>query len=337
MKEIFLINSTSPVPKYQQIIDQFLVQREKGHIEKGEQLPSIAGFARTHQVSLTTVARAYEKMKELGLVESRHGKGFYAVSRAANNAYNIFVLFDTFNPYKDILYNSFKKNLPPNATLELNFYHYNPEIFEQAILKSLGRYSHYVILPHLNQDLSAILAHIPTEKLILLDRLPKEIKGSFTAVYHDFGQSILESLKDALPLLDKYSGLDIILDLEHEIYIPEDLIRGLHSFTRKNKIKSQVIKGYQHEKIQAGKAYLIFSDNDMVNFIKLCKARKWKVGTDIGLIGYDDTPMKEILLSGITVISTDFVLMGATAAKLITENRKEIIKNPSGLIVRKSL
>ncbi len=32
---------------------------------------------------------------------------------------------------------------------------------------------------------------------------------------------------------------------------------------------------------------------------------KWKMGKDIGLISYDETPVKEIMLGGVTVIFTD--------------------------------
>jgi len=61
------------------------------------------------------------------------------------------------------------------------------------------------------------------------------------------------------------------------------------------------------------------------------------VGKDIGIISYNETPLKEILLDGITTISTDHDQMGRTAAGLINENKHAIIKNPFTLIRRKSL
>lgn len=51
----------------------------------------------------------------------------------------------------------------------------------------------------------------------------------------------------------------------------------------------------------------------------------------------DETPLKEILMEGISVLSTDHAKMGETAAKLILENKQEKIKNPFQLILRKSL
>jgi len=71
--------------------------------------------------------------------------------------------------------------------------------------------------------------------------------------------------------------------------------------------------------------------------LKQIEKNQWKLGSDIGLIAYDDTPTREILAGGITVISTDFKQMGLTAAQLIKDNSKEIIANPCKLIVRNSL
>jgi DNA-binding LacI/PurR family transcriptional regulator len=56
------------------------------------------------------------------------------------------------------------------------------------------------------------------------------------------------------------------------------------------------------------------------------------IGKDVGIISYNETPLKEILLDGITVISTDHAKMGELAAQLILENRTERIKNDFHLL-----
>ncbi|MEP7253299.1 MAG: substrate-binding domain-containing protein, partial [Ginsengibacter sp.] len=75
----------------------------------------------------------------------------------------------------------------------------------------------------------------------------------------------------------------------------------------------------------------------LVNLIKSCNSAKLKIGKDVGIISYNETPLKEILLDGITVLSTDHAKMGASAARLILENKQEKIRNPFTLILRKSL
>ena len=35
-----------------------------------------------------------------------------------------------------------------------------------------------------------------------------------------------------------------------------------------------------------------------------------EVGKDVGVISYNETPLKKIILNGITTVSTDFMMMG---------------------------
>lgn len=57
----------------------------------------------------------------------------------------------------------------------------------------------------------------------------------------------------------------------------------------------------------------------------------------MGIISYNETPLKKIILEGITTISTDFQLMGKQTAQLILENAKEHIEVPFYLTLRASL
>jgi DNA-binding LacI/PurR family transcriptional regulator len=89
--------------------------------------------------------------------------------------------------------------------------------------------------------------------------------------------------------------------------------------------------------VNKNEVYIVIEEPDLVALIKSCQAKGLKIGKDVGIISYNDTPIKEILSDGITVISTDHHKMGETAARIILENRKEKIKNPFVLIKRKSL
>ena len=89
--------------------------------------------------------------------------------------------------------------------------------------------------------------------------------------------------------------------------------------------------------LKTGEAYIVIEETNLVNLIKSCRSGELKVGKDVDIISYNETPLKEILLDGISIISTDHAKMRETAARLILENRKEKIKNPFTLILRKSL
>jgi DNA-binding LacI/PurR family transcriptional regulator len=54
-------------------------------------------------------------------------------------------------------------------------------------------------------------------------------------------------------------------------------------------------------------------------------------------LSYDDTPIKEILAEGISVISNDFSIMGKRAAQMIISREKGRFVNACYFIQRKSL
>ena len=331
------VNGKSSLPKYRQIVHSIVDGIEKGTLKKGHQLPSINEMAAVNSIAKETITKAYADLREKGIITSMHGKGFYVAKTKAKVTLNVFVLFDTFNAYKEVLYTALKSNLPGDTHFSIYFHHYNISQFEELIKNNLGDFNFYVIMPHFDTDVSEVLGIIPYNKLLLLDKDVPKLKGDYAAVYQDFGNDIFNCLQDGLSLISKYKKLNLVVGKEHFQYVPADIIKGFKKFLEKEKIIGAVMDNLDVKNLRIGEAYLVFTDNDMVRFIKHCEIMKWKPGRDIGLISYDDTPLKEILLRGVTVITTDFELMGKTAGKLITGKRLEKIANPSKLIKRKTL
>jgi DNA-binding LacI/PurR family transcriptional regulator len=67
------------------------------------------------------------------------------------------------------------------------------------------------------------------------------------------------------------------------------------------------------------------------------KEKDLTLGQDVGLISYNETPIKRLLFEGISTISTDFVKMGEMAADLVKSNARKKIENPFSFIHRSSL
>jgi DNA-binding LacI/PurR family transcriptional regulator len=78
-------------------------------------------------------------------------------------------------------------------------------------------------------------------------------------------------------------------------------------------------------------------ENDLVTLIEKIIAGKLQVGMDVGVISYNETPVKKIILDGITTISTDFEMMGRRVAEVILEKKTEKIEVPFSLTLRSSL
>lgn len=331
-------NSASSKPKFQQLIEYIIESIENGKLVRGQRLPSINEVAETSGIARMTVAKAYDELRSLGLVTSHHGKGFYVSSTDTRNQLNIFVLFDALTPYKEILYDSLLAHLGDGVHVNIFFHHHNFKVFENLLINNAGLYNYYIVMPHFIEDVTKIIQGIPKEKLLILDIDTPKLGDDYAILYQDFEQNMYQGLTQALSLIKKYQTLSLVLSSKNFQFTPVGIINGFEKFCLENNISYEIISNLEEEEhLQKDHAYLVFRENDLVRFINWSNKKNWKLGEDIGLISYDDTPIKEILAEGISVISNDFALMGKRAAEMILSREKGRFVNLSRFIERKSL
>jgi DNA-binding LacI/PurR family transcriptional regulator len=82
--------------------------------------------------------------------------------------------------------------------------------------------------------------------------------------------------------------------------------------------------------------YILNDDNDLVSLIHTAKKNKWVLGKDVGVVSYNETPLKSVIAEGITTITSDFSKMGRDMAKMISKNKREKVENPFLTIERNS-
>ena len=78
--EIVVSNKASR-PLYEQIVSQIKTQIMSGELKAGEALPSIRSLAKSLQISILTVQKAYDILQEDGFIETTAGKGCYVSVR----------------------------------------------------------------------------------------------------------------------------------------------------------------------------------------------------------------------------------------------------------------
>ncbi len=66
----------------------------------------------------------------------------------------------------------------------------------------------------------------------------------------------------------------------------------------------------ENESIKECQVFINLMENDLMILIEKILTTKMKVGKYVGVISYNETPLKKIILNGITTISTDFQMMG---------------------------
>ena len=339
MNQIFEIDCERKTPKYLQIINSVNKSIKQGKLKKGDKILSINELSATFYLSRDTVQKAYDLLETQGVILPVRGKGFYINRTDVTDSYQVLLLFNKISNYKKVIYNSFVQTLGKHAVVDLKIHHGITKVFEGLIETHLNDYDYFVIMPHFYDDAECafkIIKKIPVEKLIILDKELDDINDSYPSVYQDFKNDIIDALESGLHLLNKYNKL--ILVYPKFIPYPKEISLGFKKFCIQHGIDYQIIPEITTDTIvESGEAYIVIEETDLVNLIKNCNCNKLSIGHDVGIISYNDTVLKEILLDGITVISTDHAQMGQIAASLIIGNKKEKIKNEFNLIIRKSL
>ena len=72
-----IINTSSMVPIYEQIMDQIKKMIISKELKNGDNLPSVRALAAELKISALTVKKAYDLLEEEGYIATVHGKGSY--------------------------------------------------------------------------------------------------------------------------------------------------------------------------------------------------------------------------------------------------------------------
>lgn len=332
-----IIDARSEYPVYEQIKMSVQDSVVKGNLEEGTALPSINRLSRLLEVAPGTVIRAYEELRALGVITSSRGRGYFVAPVSHKVKQKVFVLFDRMNSYKEILFDSFIDVLGQNADVSVFFHHYDVGRFQHLIRSNKGRFSHYVVMPHLYEDTSRIIATLPARRLILVDGITPGCPEGVSAVYQDFESDMYQGLSSGLAEICRYNRIRLCLSSSRFQFVPPGCIRGFGRFCSDFNLEGDVLACLDDNMIRSGDLFIIFNDAELILALNAVKEKGLKLGRDVGIISYDDTPLKEILEGGIAVLSTDFRKMGQTAAEMVLGLSSGIIRNPFRLIVRPSL
>lgn len=71
------VSPDSAVPIYEQILSQVVFAVAAGDLPAGEAVPSVRELSQQLIVNANTVARAYQELERLGVVEARRGVGMF--------------------------------------------------------------------------------------------------------------------------------------------------------------------------------------------------------------------------------------------------------------------
>lgn len=346
MTKFITIDENSRVPKYQQIVDSIIHNISVGNFVIDQKIPSINMFSEEFYLSRDTVEKAYSILKQRNIISSIRGKGYYITRTKLISKVNILFLINKLSTYKTRIYDSFINTIGANSHVDIHVYHCDESVFLNLLNKYKSSYDYYIIMSHFKTDslrhisftdeVFNAIQKIPKDKLVILDNTKLGADGDIIEVYQDFENDIYEALKKGINKIAKYKHIVLVYPSKSVYPYPRRILHGFRKFCVENKLEFEILdEVYDDIVLKRGDLFITIEESDLVKLIKQIREDEYILGKEIGVISYNDTPLKELL--GITVMSTDFKIMGETAAKMILNKEKGKVKIPFNFIDRKSI
>ncbi|GMN05832.1 GntR family transcriptional regulator [Croceitalea sp. MTPC5] len=311
IKNLERVNALS---KHEQLVLGIMDAINSGHLKVGSQLPSInvmvdeVGFARK------TIVKAYEELKDKGLVESKKTKGYFVISNKTDVYLKIALIMYSFQRFQQEFYNALRKELEDKVQIDVFFHHNNDEVFETIFSNINGKYGMYIVAPIIGEKSKKILKTLSPEKLIVVDRF-LDLGPDYTYVTQEFKESTYAILEKLMPKIKKYKRL--VLFYRDDMDYPTGTLESLKNFASHNQLTLNISKNYESNSLSKDVMYFVISDSDLWLLLKDCKDRDFRIGKDVGVLSFNDHIVKELISGGITTISTDFKQMAVTTAQNI--------------------
>jgi DNA-binding transcriptional regulator YhcF (GntR family) len=344
--DYIIFNENSRIPKYQQIVDSITHSISIGKLKIDQKLPSINRFSQELYLSRDTVEKAYRILKDRNIINSIPGKGFYISGTLLITKLNILFLINKLSWYKMEIYHAFIKSLGPNSYADLHIYHCDESMFLDLLNKHKKEYDYYVIMPHFKSKnlehvnttsaVSMALKKIPKDKLVIMDNNNIPIEDNIITVYEDYERDIYNALKCGIKKISKYKKIILIYPKKGIYPYPKEIVKGFTKFCVDYNLDFEVLDEiYKDMVLLKGDLFLTIDEDHLINLIEQVRDQEFDLGNNLGIISYNDTPLKALL--GITVISTDFKTMGKTTSLMIRNNQSGKFKVPFQFIDRDSV
>ncbi len=328
------IDQSSKEPIYKQLVQQVERSYHAGSLKAFEHLPSMNDLADSAGISRETVKKAYKILTEKGIILPKQGKGFYVADMNSGARPRVLVIFDKLSVYKQILFNAFASRLDGKAEITILNHNQSLDLLEYYLDEQLDQYDYYVVTPHFPLDSASQerafkqIARIPRRKLIMLDRLVPGFTGNYGAVYQDFENDIYDGLAQGIKSPGELGKLRIIT-LPSSLY-GSTIHSGVERFARENGIEAEFLDKAP-EDIRRGDTFLVLNSQLDAGLVALARGiakSGLNIGSDVKIISYNEYDMNELILGGLTTVSTDFKAMGRLAADMIIEQNLRKIHSP---------
>lgn len=321
--------------KHELLVEGIIDAISTKHLLQGQALPSINDFMHELSLSRMTIFKALNELKDRGIIESKNRVGYFVRNENIDQQLKVMLVLTAFSSHHEALYNALIDEMEgAQITVDLFFHHGNTRVLKTILKEHMGQYGLYVVTPIPDREVIGILDTIPEQKLLQIVR-PVCSKKEISFISQDFYDEVIKALDSVRNEISRYE--EFVMVFPRGCFHSVDIVKAFNAFCSKYGIRNSVVEKIDTGEVKKNQAYFVIEDSHLIGLIKTADNLGFQLGIDLGILSYNDTPMKEIIRQGITVISTDFSEMGRMVARYILtrEPVKELIHTK--IILRKSL
>lgn len=333
-EQIIELEGTPGLSKHEQLVQGMINAINARIVTKGDLLPSVNNMIKELGFARETIARGYKELTIRGIVESKKRLGFFVSNEDTDQQVRIALLLFAFDSFQENFYKTFRARLGKSVHIDVFFHHNNIAVFENIVSNIRGKYGMYVIAPIPHKKTAGILATLPFDKFLMIDRY-EAMAGNFSYVVQEFEKASYAAFAELSDTIRRFE--EMIFYYRPGSDTPIEILRAFKKFIHDYKIKGSVKAEYVPGSLECNKVYYTINNAELWEMLKDSRLKNMKLGKDVGILSHNDDIVKEIICDGITTYSTDFRLMAEKAADFVMTREKirEVI--PTVLIRRNSI
>jgi DNA-binding transcriptional regulator YhcF (GntR family) len=333
-EQIIELEGTPGLSKHEQLVQGMINAIDARIVTKGDILPSVNNLIKELGFARETIARGYKELATRGIVESKKRLGFFVSNEDTGQQVKIALLLFAFDSFQETFYKTFRARLGKAVHIDVFFHHNNIAVFENIVSNIRGKYGMYVIAPIPHKKTAGVLATLPPDKFLMIDRF-EPMGDHISYVVQEFEQASYAAFAELGETIRRFD--EMIFYYRQGSDTPIEILRAFKKFIRDYKIKGSVRAEYVPGSLEKNKVYYTINNAELWEMLKDCRLKNLKLGQEVGILSHNDDTVKEIICDGITTYSTDFKLMAEKAADFVLTREKiqEVI--PTLLIRRNSI
>ena len=328
------------IPLYRQFAEYVKDRIRRGEFAADRALPSINAMKIATGISRETIVKGYAYLCREGVLVSQHGMGYFIKKSFLSGRCSVIIFLDKMSQHQQNILDGFIDTVGSKVDITIRMHYQNPKWLAEEVDKAAGVFDWYLLFPHFAQDketqdlVCQIVGKLPPERLVILDRLPSDAPKAAGASFQSIEKDLPNALSGVICDIRKYRRVRY-LPLSISLYagLVADVLK---QFSQTHDVPVEVLEEIP-DSVYKGDLFFVSGsrlDKNISRLLKTIISSGLIVGKDIGLICYNDFPLNEFILGGLTTITTDFVKMGQTAGEMILDGRLSKVHIPCSLIRR---